>query len=300
MPGDTDISWADRTWNPTVGCTKPTLPGGRVSEGCRHCYAAELHGKRHRAYQNGDLQNVPQYAHPFHQLQLLPQRLNIPLRWTKPQRIFVNSVSDLLHEDVPDAFLDQAFAVMLLAADLRGHAFQVLTKRPQRLQAYLTGPQRRDRIADAMSALTWRGAAEAGEALRARTGDLTHPGLWLGTSTEHQDAARARIPALLDTPASVRFLSCEPLLGEVDLLPWLGAPDGPAGLHWVIAGGESGRHARPMHPDWARLLRDRCAAAGVPFHFKQWGVFDAAGARAPGGRSWPHRTLDGREHDAFP
>lgn len=335
MPGDTEISWADRTWNPTVGCTKPTLPGGAVSEGCRHCYAAELHNQRHIAYQNGQLQNVPQYARPFHQLQLLPERLLIPLRWTKPQRIFVNSVSDLLHEDVPDAFLDRAFAVMFLAADVRGHVFQVLTKRPQRLQAYLTHPGRRALIAAAMAALPFPGAAPASVTFRDATGPLTHPGLWLGTSTEHQAAAEARVPALLATPAAVRFLSCEPLLGELDLLPWLHFDHCPeeldpaaygttsdeacsgcegqgvmphsecharmtATLHWVIAGGESGRHARPMQPDWARLLRDRCASAGVAFHFKQWGTFDERGRRTSSGRSWPHRTLDGAHHDAYP
>ncbi|GGB68779.1 DUF5131 family protein [Deinococcus soli (ex Cha et al. 2016)] len=331
MSGDTAISWTDRVWNPVVGCTK-------VSQGCKHCYAFDVHGIRHKAYQEGKLQNIPQYAHPFTTVQLLPQRLMDPVRWRKSRRIFVNSMSDLFHEDVPEGYIDQVFGVMFVCAEREHnpHSFQVLTKRPERMRDYLLDPKRRWKVAQAIS-----GRFEEGDSwfdqIAYGQGPLTSPGIWLGTSVEDQRAADERVPLLLDTPAAVRFLSCEPLLGPVSLAQWLdpiqdlftcqrcgeefasgeadsagrhpycGGQGDPSGftdpeqaLHWVIAGGESGRLARPMHADWARTLRDQCAAADVPFHFKQWGRFDAQGAASTSGRGWPDRHLDGTLHDAFP
>jgi protein gp37 len=505
----TGISWCDATWNVVVGCTK-------VSQGCRFCYAKTLHDLRHKAYLAGKLQNMPQYAEPFERVQLMPDRLTWPLSLRKPHRIFVNSVSDLFHEDVPDEFIDRVFAVMALAPR---HTFQVLTKRPARMQAYLSdqetpgrvmkaadrmivalaiarmGPERfapidgflgylisdrgfvysengseacvrclapfpddapankcycsaKCRSADDYDrrmgrlpdraptmrrmrpdsgedghqrvtlyadgtphrALVHRlvlqhfvGFGAAGDQGCHRDGDPTNnalpnlrwgdqasnwadrkrhgngrshsilslrqveeiksflkaratkaslaesfgvsdtlisaiekgtvwadrvdwplPNCWAGVSVENQAAADERIPLLLHTPAAVRWLSCEPLLGPVDLSEWFetldrdraGLLDDPMGasllqsaidegrgeaptlgerLNWVVVGGESGsskQHPRPMHPDWARSLRDQCVDAGVPYHFKQWGdylTFDAAS---------PCLRTDGVEHFA--
>lgn len=284
----TTIEWTQRpgtkgeTWNPVVGCTK-------VSPGCKHCYAEELHDRRHKAYTEGKLQNLPQYAKPFRKVQLMHERLTLPLKWKQPRTVFVNSMSDLFHEEVPYSFVDQVFAVMALTPQ---HTYQVLTKRPERMEEYLCDPQRREAIEAAIlqvmdahglptTDVPW--VSDRLEAL---------PNVWLGTSVEDQKAADERIPHLLRCPAAVRFLSCEPLLGAVDLtrvlydgvcvidclngthgfpLPHAELPKNTGPVHWVIAGGESGPKARPMHPDWARDLRDQCKAAGVPFFFKQWG-----------------------------
>jgi protein gp37 len=209
------------------------------------------------------------------------------LRWRQPRRIFVNSMSDLFHEDVPDEFIDQVFAVMALCPQ---HTFQVLTKRAQRMRGYMTASSR---PAALDVALGWA----VGVANRSRkcvvqpnapggVEDWPLPNVWLGVSVENQQYADERIPLLLQTPAAVRFLSVEPMLGPVDLTQWTsgcrsaeGHEDCVAcsqgkrldGLDWVIVGGESGAGARPMHPDWARSIRDQCTAAGVPFFFKQWG-----------------------------
>jgi len=219
-----------------------------------------------------------------------------PLKWKKPRRIFVNSMSDLFHENVTDEMRDRIFAVMALCPQ---HTFQALTKRAQRMLAYLKAPGVWDRIKDVCSDIL---AERADKDIRALSWDLPAwplPNVWLGVSVENQKAADERIPFLLQTPAAVRFLSCEPLLGQVSIR-WFGgqAPhprrikqmpdverngkllagscdeyDGLRMLDWVIAGGESGPGARPMHPDWARKLRDECKISGVPFFFKQWGAW---------------------------
>jgi protein gp37 len=293
MSAQTGISWTDRTWNPVVGCTK-------VSQGCKHCYAKTLHDMRHKAFKAGKLQNIPQYAEPFETVQLLPDRLADPLGWRKPSRVFVNSMSDLFHESIDIQYIASVFAAMYLAPR---HHFQILTKRPGRMRAVLTDPSFYDRVLheangfrDSRPHLTMVGISDP---TRFPAGHV-----WLGVSVENQEAADERIPLLIDTPAAVRFLSCEPLLGSVELDRWLkvckhwksadsraAAPwHPPYPLHWyepqalvwadwrlpiqwVIVGGESGKGARPMHPDWARSLRDQCAAAGVAFHFKQWGEY---------------------------
>jgi protein gp37 len=243
MGDKSDIQWTDATWNPVTGCTE-------VSPGCDHCYAKTF-AERFRGVPN----------HPYTQgfdLTLHPDRLDLPLRWTKPRRIFVNSMSDLFHQDVPDRFIEQVFDVM---GDAQQHTFQVLTKRPDRMRRY---------------------CLVAGEC----EWPYPYPNVWLGTSVESA-AYTWRIDKLRETPAAVRFLSCEPLLGPINLQRLRITPthhtviDGLAGygletggrtkLDWVIAGGESGPDARPMHPDWARGLRDQCQATGVPFFFKQWG-----------------------------
>ena len=276
MSDSTGIEWTDSTWNPVVGCTK-------VSQGCKNCYAKELHDKRHKAYLSG-AQLPDQYALPFEAVQLMPERLTAPLHWRKPRRVFVNSVSDLFHEDVPDEFIDRVFAVMALS---RQHTFQVLTKRPERMRAYLNTPMR---------------GAEIDRADPRRIGGIYSnplPNVWLGTSVEDQAAADKRIPELLATPAAVRFLSCEPLLGAVELDGkhgwWIECPTcngsmsvpapgggsacpdclrnqgSQAGIDWVIVGGESGPGARPCDIGWIRSIVGQCQAAGVAVFVKQLG-----------------------------
>ncbi len=261
---DTGIEWTDRVWNPTTGCD-------RVSPGCDHCYALtmakRLKGMGSAKYQrDGD----PKTSGPGFGVSTHPDSLHDPLKWRKPQRIFVNSMSDLFHDQVPDDFIAQVFAIMAIAPH---HTFQVLTKRHARMRSLLNSSDFQTATAEHMLAMT-----DADEMKDA--GDpFPLPNVWLGVSAENQQWADIRIPALLSTPAAVRFISAEPLLGPINL----GFEECDhhrrshtevgcwRGLNWVIAGGESGPAARPMHPDWARGLRDQCQAAGVAFLFKQWG-----------------------------
>lgn len=240
MALNSSIEWTESTWNPVTGCDQ-------ISPGCGHCYAKTF-AERFRG--------VP--GHPYEQgfdLRLWPERLNLPLTWKKPRTIFVNSMSDLFHADVPDAFIEQVFDVMNRAAH---HTFQVLTKRPERAAA----------LSDA---LRWT------------------PNIWMGTSVENQRWT-CRIDDLRETAAVVRFLSCEPLLGPLQL--------DLNGINWVIVGGESGHRARPMRADWARDIRTQCEEAGVAFFFKQWGAHNEEGARV--GKSRAGRELDGQTYDQMP
>lgn len=213
------IEWTDATWNPVRGCTK-------VSPGCKHCYA-ETFAERWRGIPN----------HPYGQgfdLRLVPEKLGEPITWTRSRLIFVNSMSDLLHEGVPDDYVRLVFEVMNLAD---WHVYQVLTKRGRRLQA-----------------LTRRLPADL----------VAREHIWLGVSVEDRKYGLPRIDELRAANAAVRFLSIEPLLedlGTIDL----------RGIDWVIVGGESGPRARPMKREWVTSIRDQCAEAGVPFFFKQWG-----------------------------
>lgn len=272
MSGSSAIEWTDATWNPLTGCSL-------VSEGCRNCYAArEAAGRlsHHPAY--AGLAEIRAGRAVFTgEIRLQSDRLTQPWRWRKPRRIFVNSMSDLFHPDVPVDFIDSVFGVMGASAR---HTFQVLTKRPERMAEYLNDTEVRERVAAAAARMSENGD-ELHDSLRYH---LPWPfaNVWLGTSVEDQKSADKRVPHLLDTPAAVRFLSCEPLLGPVDLdrggwslLQPLNPPPRsgprPERIHWVIVGGESGPNARPMHPDWAHQIRDQCRAEGVAFHFKQWG-----------------------------
>lgn len=300
MADKTKIEWTDATVNPMTGCEK-------ISAGCKHCYAHTF-AERWRGV-GGNY-----FEHGF-DFQLRPEMLMKPLQWKKPRRIFIASMSDVFYREVPDDYLDRLFAVM---ASCPQHTFQVLTKRPERMRDYLVTPDRYLRVAQACEELSksfptakhsrdpnggnaWNTMA-ASENLRLGNEQSSWPGwplrnVWLGVTVENQAAADERIPLLLQTPASVRFLSCEPLLGPVDLRPqaddvyqmlseWYGPqgfdPDGSQPkrdriegyfprIDWVIAGGESGPGARPMHPDWVRGIRDQVVAAGIPFLFKQWG-----------------------------
>ncbi|MFM1655560.1 phage Gp37/Gp68 family protein [Brevibacillus sp. B_LB10_24] len=244
-----------------------------MSEGCRNCYAFALHDMRHKAFTEG--KKLPkQYAKPFSEIQLFPDRLEQPLKWRKPRQIFVNSMSDPFHDDVPFDFIDKVFAVMALTP---WHTYQILTKRPERMKTYLTTNNRRSYWASAANDLNL-----SKEHVYINRTPNPLPNVWLGVSVENQRAADERIPLLLQTPAAVRFLSCEPLLGPVNLEFWtqFEHPDNEGygleaikGLDWVIVGGESGTNARPMHPEWAESLRDQCEEYRVPFFFKQWGEF---------------------------
>lgn len=246
MASYSSIEWTDSTWNPVTGCSK-------ISPGCTHCYA-ETFAERFRG--------VP--SHPFTQgfdLKVWPERLVLPLQWKEPRMIFVNSMSDLFHEDVPDHFIDQVFEVMFRA---RQHVYQVLTKRSERMMDWTLGRFDKEKFP-------------------------SH--IWLGVSVENQNYIW-RIEHLQQAPAKVRFLSIEPLLGPVDLSQHL------TGIHWVIVGGESGPAARPMHPDWARAVRKQCELCNVAFFFKQWGAFNSEGKRV--GKKSAGRLLDGRTWDEMP
>lgn len=227
----TKIEWTNKTWNPVTGCTK-------VSEGCRHCYAERM--AKRLAGRFGYPTDKP------FRVTLHPERMELPLQWKKPQRIFVNSMSDLFHPDIPDDFIRDVFSVMQRA---NWHTFQVLTKRPQKMASYLT-------FADPAQPVL--------------------PNVWVGASAENQKAADERSPLLQITPAAVRFLSLEPLLGPVviDHLEYSVKYGFKPLINWVIVGGESGPGARPMNPDWVRSIRDQCLAANVPFFFKQWGEWE--------------------------
>lgn len=271
----TGIEWTQEVWNPTTGCD-------RVSDGCAHCYAMtmakRLKGMGQAKYQrDGD----PKTSGPGFGLTVHPAALDSPLRWREPRRIFVNSMSDLFHADVPDDFIAQVFGVMCATPR---HTYQVLTKRHARLRSLLSNPDFPITVLDAMAPL---GADVA--TIDAFSWPL--PNVHIGVSVEDQHWADIRIPALTGTPAAVRFISAEPLLGPVDLSPWLfpesagcncGSPlgvypheplcgYGPALLDWVIAGGESGSGARRCDPGWLRSLRNKCDAADVPFFLKQVG-----------------------------
>lgn len=295
MSGPSKIEWTGRTWNPVVGCSV-------ISPGCTHCYAMKMAARleamsvAHEAAHGGDRGPLGHYRGTTRAtkggavwtgvVNLAPKATRLaPLRRKAPTTWFVNSMSDLFHAGVPDEVIDHVFAIASLCPQ---HIFQVLTKRGERMRAYCSDPRTPFRIARAVLDL-----ALAEPSLLRREpwpvqtiGDVDAPddvtiawplpNVWLGVSVEDQRRADERIPHLLATPAAVRFLSCEPLLGPVNIMDAMWSTADPlesldASINWVIAGGESGKGARPMHPDWARQLRDQCAATGTPFFFKQWG-----------------------------
>lgn len=287
MSGKTKIEWATDQWNPVTGCTK-------VSQGCKQCYAERMWPRLASPRYQPNIYT----GRAFTDVKCHPEKLDIPLRWTKPRRVFVNSMSDLFHESVPDSFIIDVFNIMYEA---KQHTFQVLTKRPERMRDFLIGTS---------------GCGMGGELM---------PNVWFGVSVEDQATADERIPILLQIPAAVRWISAEPLLGQIDLIEAMGMCEpgarynGWVDLHWVVAGGESGPKARPMHPDWARSLRDQCEAAGVAYFFKQWGEWVPMMGHVQGapvrGAKFVHadgiimgrarkkaagRMLDGRTWDEYP
>lgn len=335
MAEHTAIEWTDATWNPVTGCSIE-------SPGCRDCYAATLAGTRLRNHPSraGLTTRAANGAHVFNgTVRFNDQWLDQPLRWTKPRMVFPIAHGDLFHPAVPTAWIDKVFAVMARA---RWHTYQVLTKRAKRMREYMTDPKTYGRIIAAsfdipccaMESMPW---------------PLPH--VWLGVSVEDQPRTK-RIHELMRTPAGVRWLSMEPLIRRVDVRairiaervtldaltgfhactsdPQTGEtplplPEKLMPIDWIVAGGESGRTARPMHPDWVRLVRDQCVAAHIPFLFKQWGTFIPAdqeesrtfcyddercehvwddtsptGYSIRVGKKAAGRVLDGRTWDEFP
>lgn len=280
----TKIEWADAVWNPTSGCSK-------VSAGCANCYAERM------AKRLAGRCGYPE-DNPF-RVTLHPDKLDLPLRWRKPRRVFVNSMSDLFHPEVPFDFIRAVWARMATA---RHHTFLILTKRPGRMKEFFQWMATQDFKVEPY---------------------LLH--VWLGVSAENQAAADERIPLLLQTPAAVRFVSAEPLLGPICIPHYLGgkflteyekATGRVTGLDWIIAGGETGPGARPMHPDWLRSLRDQCQASGVPYFFKAWGEWwpgekgrlyraetvdwSDGQPMCRVGKKAAGRLLDGREWEEYP
>jgi protein gp37 len=239
MAASSEIEWTDATWNPVTGCTK-------ISAGCDHCYA-ERFAERFR-----DVPGHP-FAHGF-DLVLRPERLAQPLEWRKPKMIFVNSMSDLFHKEIPTEFIERVFDTMERAD---WHTFQVLTKRSSLMRNFL----------------------------RRRYGVATSPQhIWCGVSIE-DGSKLSRVRHLQDTPAGTRFLSIEPLIGRVSTIDL-------NGIDWVIVGGESGPRARYMDPSWVREIRDQCQDAGIPFFFKQWGgLRPKSGGRVLDGLQWSQFPL---------
>lgn len=330
MSTNSTIEWTDSTWSPVTGCD-------RVSDGCDHCYALTL-AKRLKAMGSAKYQKDgdPRTSGPGFGVTMHPNALQLPLKWKKPRRIFVNSMSDLFHKDVSDSFIAQVFAVMAQAPQ---HQFQILTKRHARMRSLIGG------LLDGGQKLI-EAAPDEATAQVLYDAPWPLPNVLLGVSVENQTWADIRIPALLETAAAVRFLSCEPLLGPIDLrnlrarngvlIDCLGGdvktPDGksvytgtPSIIDWVIVGGESGPGARPMHPHWVRDLRDQCATAHAAYFFKQWGNWAPTGWRAIGnldnktmnvgpaldemghreqigmvGKKLAGRLLDGRTWDEMP
>lgn len=291
MADKTGIQWTDATWNPIRGC-EPYSPG------CAHCYAANVAARFSQPTEKfpnppyaGLAVKTPHGGRWTGELLQVEDHLDQPLRWQKPRRIFVNSMSDLFWDKVPFDYIDRVFAVMALA---RRHTFQVLTKRPERMYEYFQSGAKElmDRWGDACRAEpTWARYRE--EAIGA---SWPLPNVWLGTSVESQEFLDPRLSHLARTPAAVRFVSAEPLLGPLMFnhdfnkgataglrRHWLD-PDGA--VNWLIVGGESQKGARPMDPEWVRSLRDQCVNAGVPFFFKQWGGHPNTHARELDGRTW--------------
>jgi protein gp37 len=246
MGDKTGIEWADATWNPVTGCAK-------VSAGCKHCYA-----ERDWARLSANPKTV-YFGRKFTDVMCHPERLDQPARWQRPRVIFVNSMSDMFHPDVPFEFISDVYRVMGEAAH---HTYLVLTKRPDRLEEWL-----------GFQPLFGRGLPKL-------------PGhIWTGVTVENQDSAYARIPVLSKMQQTVNWISAEPLLEAIDIELYLAA----GMVQWVVAGGESGAHARSTPPHAFLSLRDQCARHRVPFFFKQWGRFGP-----------PGRDLDGRTHDEWP
>ncbi|MGE0133278.1 MAG: phage Gp37/Gp68 family protein [Blastocatellales bacterium] len=283
MSDKTKIEWTEATWNPTTGCDK-------VSPGCKNCYA-----KRDWARLSANEKTV-YYGRKFEDVATHEERLILPLRWTKPRLIFVNSMSDLFHQDVPQEFIQEVWVTMALAR-ARGHRFQILTKRAERMPGSVAALD-----------VEYIQAIYEASATTMPAWEWPLPNVWLGVSVEDQPRASERVKYLRSTDAAVRWVSYEPALGPVD---WYNRWHF---INWLVCGFESGPDARPGHPDLARQARDFCQFFSIPFLFKQWGEhkpqfatediafdkkgdflgWDRVGKKAAG------RELDGRTWDEYP
>jgi protein gp37 len=347
MGDKTKIEWTDATWNPIRGCSVVSegcrncyamQVAARFSQrywevwqgSTLICSAkqklteAEARNKVANEARNGVVMEVRESsegqayaglayrnssgAHWTGKVRLIEEHLEDPLRWKRPRRIFVNSMSDLFHESVPDSDIEAIFGVMATAGH---HTFQILTKRPERMLDFVS----KVKHSTCVAAMIVKGSnthSEGGRRSRIKTMPRGWPwplrNVWLGVSVEDQKTADERIPLLLQTPAAVRWISAEPLLGAIDLtrlkppsVTWMdclegrehfgpGVASGGPHLDWVVVGGESGSGARPMHPEWVRSIRDQCARAGVPFFFKQWGAWGPV----------THYSMRGVDHPSLP
>lgn len=326
MANNSAIEWTGSTWNPVVGCSI-------LSPGCKNCYAMDEAARQIRCsaalgretHYAGTVEIVKGKAVWTGKLAMAPDHILLqPLRRKKPTVYFVNSMSDLFHESVPDEWIDKVFAVMALCPQ---HTFQVLTKRAKRMREYFdptgcvncgdgqmdgrccdepyvledgSGAAFRDAMIEGAAQKIFSqvdpGMGEPSEWLAVH---MPLPNVWLGVSTERQQEYDERWPELADTPAAVRFISFEPALGPLNIQSMALVLDRPAKMFpdWVICGGESGPGARAMHPDWARSLRDQCAVVGVPFFFKQWGEWFPCAGEAQ--RAFP-KALRSREDNHMP
>lgn len=296
------IEWTNWSWNPTVGCSV-------TSPGCTNCYAMRMAGRLEAMgspiYRGHTIKTKTGYVWNGNVGASNHGQMIKPLSWKKPRRIFVNSMSDLFHEDMPDDVIDQVFAVMALCQQ---HTFQVLTKRSARMREYLSAREIQNR---------WMRVAPPKTANPDVRWKTPLPNVWLGVSVEDQDRANERIPDLIETPARIKFLSCEPLLGPLSFkdVPGFNRVNLSLWNWWVITGGESGPNARPSNPQWFRDIGAQCEVAGVPWFHKQNGEFvsvsEIAGPGAhfsfPDGRTVRRvgkkkagATIDGREHREMP
>lgn len=270
------IEWTDVTWNPVRGCSM-------VSDGCTHCYAMK---QAHRfsgpgqAYAGMTTASGPNAPHWSGDIKLVPELLDAPLHWRKPRRIFVNSMSDLFHEDVPDEFIAKVFGTMFRSPR---HTFQILTKRPERMMKWFARCGNAGKFGWITHDNTPPAKAYRGTGIIFSQADRWPlPNVWIGVSVENQQTADERIPLLLQTPAAVRWISVEPLLGPMDINTWLSWPKSfeemmsprpywNISLDWVVVGGESGPGSRPCNVEWIRSIVAQSRAAGVPVFVKQFG-----------------------------
>lgn len=320
--GATSIEWTDFSINPIRARDKATGAVGhfceKISAGCKNCYASRLQTRFNmHEFVASNRDKVECF--------LDESKLKEVLRRKKPTRYFWCDMTDMFGDWVPDEWIDKCFATMALTPR---HTHQVLTKRAERMKAYSSSEVAKRLLKVGRELARGHGANLMNDAAVSL---WPLPNVWKGVSVESQELADERIPLLLQTPAAVRFLSCEPLLGPVDLEPFLQYPPMHEnykmtfgvrewrGVDWVIVGGESGHGARPMHPRWVRAIRDQCQDAGVSFFFKQWGEFiseqikhvrftavhsgvpmDEPTSMFPVGKKAAGRLLDGREHNEFP
>jgi protein gp37 len=291
MVDEVMIRWTEKRWDPLAGCT-------RKSAACKNCYAEALTAANSAPgeWGHGFAENSSAGAVWTGKVELIEERLRLPLLWEKSSLIFVNSLSDVFHEGLDDSIIDRIFAIMALAPQ---HHFQILTKRPKIMQRYLKDSTTITRINLIMQDL----AVESSRVGLPKIEAWPLPNVWLGVTAENQKEADRRIPLLLETPSAIRFIAAEPLLEPLDLKAgsWLKDDaveiDSPtAKIDWVIAGGELSKKATLCQPDWVRSLRDQCAQSATAFFWNQWGEHGSTGSETSGG----HHQIDGHLYEEYP
>jgi protein gp37 len=289
MSTDHRIAWADAVWDPVRGCS-------RKSAACVNCYAETETAMNSGAggWGEGFASITPDGLKWTGKVAIHEDKLPMPLGLATPSRIFVNAYADVFHEEMTDAMIDRVFAVMAAAQQ---HRYVILTKRQKKMQTYMADPATPGRVAAAVAALPGDAGSDA------KAASWPPANVWLGVTAENQKEAERRVPALLQTPAAVRFVAAEPLLAAVEFKPeWLphAGAAGPV-IDWVMGGGESGPNARPIALDWVRALRDQCARTGTPFYWNDWGAAMPDGQTPKDGtQAAANRYIDGALHEAFP